>query len=706
MGNYLSSNHYDLVTPDGKIIEILHEKSHSLAKVEIENITSTFVGYQIPKELIIFNFKSTLAQLGLNAKLLDFELIAHQHRALCELKLTAIGPLAKMMLPLLTEGAYIGKLFAADDRRCVRDPKYLSRMFGRSDQKGRPLLSLGGIQGIDGLILEKIEGRTIAYLALLDGTLTYDKSIEGLLPTLAKGLHDPELRLRKLLKLHQIWVPKMPRLVQSSDILLVKTLPLHIRTVFARVVQEMLPQGVSHTSASVLQPDTEASGDVYELFGCSEKELRDIPLEFYTLEPHREHVFFSDRDQLQSALEDPKILFKAFETAPAPIHHLASVFLVKGEQLLNLQPTDWITREPRMSAFPGVINPNRQAAAVEKYIHQQPSYPFLKAIEDGSITSEGILLSRYFPSPLLKQMLLNDQIHRYLKRIYFQSPSLTYGDFFSHEDRSMLLDLAKFGIPTYWVDRTCQKVLQYLPKPGKDSGMFVPSELTEIFLKATLFGIYGSNLLDIDFDKGLTELLLGVLKLKGEMNHPLLNPDTPIALVSGGGPGTMSLGNRVAKSLGVLSCANIMDFRGKKGAVVNEQKQNPYIDAKMTYRLDKLVERQSEFNLDFPLFLMGGIGTDFEYALEEVRRKVGATSATPILLFGEPDYWSEKITHRFKCNLKTGTIAGSEWISNCFFCVRNASEGLNIYKQFFSGTLKIGPQGPVFDTGFVLPQNS
>lgn len=699
MESYLSSTHFDLVTPDGKITEI----RNGVVKLEIESISPVFVGFKIPKELIQFNFKSTLAQLGLNATLLNLELVPHQHKAICEIKLSAIGLIAKKMLPLITVGAYIGKLFAADDRRRVRDPEYLSRMFGRCDREGRPLLSLGGLQGTDGLILEKIDGRTVAYVALLDGVLTYDKAIEGLLATIAKGLHDPAASMRKLIQLNQVWNEQVPRLVRADEILLVKTLPLHVRTVFGTVVQEMLPEGVAHTSASVLQPDTQASGDVYELYGTSEKELRDIPLEFYTLEPHREHVFFSDRDQLQLALDDPQAIFKAFETAPAPMHHLASVFVVKGEQLLNLKPEDWIAREPRMSTFPGVINPNRQAAAAENYVHQQPSYPFLKAIEDGSITSEGILLTRYFPSPLLKQMLLNEQIHRSLKRIYFQSPSLTYGDFFSHEDRSMLLDLAKFGIPTFWVDRSCKKVLQYLPKPGKDSGMFVPPEFTETFLKATLFGIYGSNLLDIDFDKELTELLQGVLKLRDEVNHPLLNKETPIALVSGGGPGTMSLGNRVAKSLGVLSCANIMDFRGKKGAVVNEQKQNPYIDAKMTYRLDKLVERQSEFNLDFPLFLMGGIGTDFEYALEEVRRKVGATTATPILLFGEPDYWSEKITHRFQCNLKTGTIAGSEWISNCFFCVRTASEGLKIYKQFFSGTLKIGPQGPIYEDGFVKP---
>ncbi len=51
------------------------------------------------------------------------------------------------MLMYLDRGTYIGKLFAADERRRVRNPDYLSRMFGRSDREGRALLSLGGMQG-------------------------------------------------------------------------------------------------------------------------------------------------------------------------------------------------------------------------------------------------------------------------------------------------------------------------------------------------------------------------------------------------------------------------------------------------------------------------------------------------------------------------------------------------------------------------------
>jgi predicted Rossmann-fold nucleotide-binding protein len=122
----------------------------------------------------------------------------------------------------------------------------------------------------------------------------------------------------------------------------------------------------------------------------------------------------------------------------------------------------------------------------------------------------------------------------------------------------------------------------------------------------------------------------------------------------------------------------------------------------MTYRLDKLVERQAEFNLDFPIFLTGGIGTDFEFCLEEVRRKVGSTPAVPILLMGEKEYWKAKITTRFQCNLESGTIQGSEWLSNCFYVVKNAEKGLSVYREFFKGTLKIGKGGPVYPEGFVF----
>jgi len=702
MENYLVPHHYDLVTPDGKITEIRKiDEKRSLATVKIEEISPVFIGYQIDPEQVYFNLKSTLAQLGLNGVGKEYH-FDHKHQcAFVKVELTAIGHLGAPMLDELSVGAYIGKLFAADERRRVRDPDYLMRMFGRSDRRGRPLLSLG-MEGSGALILEKIDGRTVAFLSLRDGILTYDTSVYGFIPTLGKALHKNLSQTRQLLHLHHQWQKGTPRLVQENEILLVRTAPLHIRTVYGRVVDYLLPQGFHHATANVLQPDTTASGDIYELYGNSNQLLDDIPIEFYTLEPYREHVFFADRDQLISALEHPKNLFDALDTAPGSKSQLAATFIVKGNQLKNLTDADWILREPFKHEFPGLAHPSRQAAIVEKYIEYQPSFPFLKAMENGLITSQGVLLSRHFPTPLLKRTLLNDEVQRCLKRIYFQYPSNSHNGFFSNEDRAMLLDLAKFGIPVFWVDHTSGKILQYTLKPDKETGLFVPLPLIEEFRKSTVFGVYGSNLIEGDFEQELRALLEGILAMRDVVNHPLLCKGTPLALLTGGGPGAMEVGNRVAKSIGILSCANIVDFRGTDRNVVNEQKQNPHIDAKMTYRLDRLVERQAEFYLDFPIFLPGGIGMDFEYTLEEVRRKTGGAPANPVILFGTPDYWRRKISSRFKLNRETGTIKGSEWVSNCFYCIQSASQGLSVYQRFFDNTLPIGKEGPIYEEGFCI----
>lgn len=697
----LSFMHHDLVTPDGKITSLFPiDSKHSEATVLIENISPSFLGFDLEKERVFFNIKSTLAQLGIHATCQEIALSKPQRIAEVKIILQALSKEAEVLLSFFSLDVYIGKLFAADPRRRVREPIYLSRMFGRTDREGRPLLSLGERDGKSNWTLEKIDGRMVAFLPLKPGVQTYLAEVMGLLPILVEALKHPELKVRELISLAQHW--KEEKRVATGDLLLVNTLPLHIRTVFAHVVDDLLPKGVKHTAASVLQPDTLASGDIYELFGENPEEITQIPLEFYTLDPYREHVFFADRDQLQASIDNPKTLFAALETAPTPTHHKCATFVVKGEQLLNLQPKHWIQTESTPEPFPGFFHPSQQAALVEKYMHAQPSYPFLEAIEKGVITSQGILLTRYFPSPVMKRMLLSEQVYGCLKGIYFQSPSRSHGEYFSHEDRLMLLDLAKFGISIFWLDQRSGETLRYVPKPGKDSGMFVPPNKVETFIAATMIGIYGSNLIEGTFEPLIKELLSGMIALKEEFDHPLLNPKTPLALVTGGGPGIMSVGNHVAKDLEILSCANILDFRNHEQSVVNEQEQNPYIEAKMTYRLDRLVERQAEFHLDLPIFLTGGIGTDFEFALEEARRKTGVRTPTPILLIGAPSYWKEKITSRYHCNTNSGTIVGSEWVSNCFFCIQNATQGLQVYSDYFSGKLLIGPKGPIYPDGFKI----
>ena len=161
----------------------------------------------------------------------SLELDPVSRSAVIQVQLKGIGHLGVLMLNQIKVGCAIGKLFAGDDRRRVRDPDYLARMFGRADRYGKPLLSLGGLHGSDDLILDKVDGRTIAYLSIQIGRVLYSNEMEGFLPTLGKALL-ANLKTRDLVRLHQEWHPHMPRNIEEDELLLVRTLPLHIRTVF------------------------------------------------------------------------------------------------------------------------------------------------------------------------------------------------------------------------------------------------------------------------------------------------------------------------------------------------------------------------------------------------------------------------------------------------------------------------------------------
>ena len=124
------AHHFDLVTPDGKVTHRKKIDSNTLeVTVLIQEISQEFVGFQIDKNRIFFNLKSTLAQLGLHSNDLHIELTPKHNSATIDLRIYALNSLGKILLEHISIGAFIGKLFAADDRRCVRHTAYLSRMF-------------------------------------------------------------------------------------------------------------------------------------------------------------------------------------------------------------------------------------------------------------------------------------------------------------------------------------------------------------------------------------------------------------------------------------------------------------------------------------------------------------------------------------------------------------------------------------------------
>ncbi|WP_213357978.1 LOG family protein [Chlamydiifrater phoenicopteri] len=692
----------DAISPDGYLVsppKFLQGNSYS-SHVRIENIPENFLGYSLPKESLSMNLKSCLAQLGIEASAENISLDRNTNSAEISVLFTAYGPIASAALSLLQPGTFVAKLFAADDRRLVRNEDYLQRILHAEDRNGLPLLRLGTTFSHEKPDWQIIDGRLVAFIPLIPGVTTYEKTIYGFLPFLAKALTKDNIPTRKFLALYQTHVLADAKL-QPDNILLVKTLPLHIRTMFARVVQELLPKGFRHTAANILQPDTTASGDIYEFYGESNEVINKVPLEFFTIEPAKEHSFFYYRDTLQKKLENFNNLISIFDTYPDAYgqRKRKATFICKGSELYSLSSSDWILgRQDSMS--PNFLK-EMPLDTAEEYLKNQPCYPFLQAIESGKITSQGVLITEYFPSTLLKGMLLSYYVRTQLKQIYFRNPSQSQGQYFSDRDRAMLLDLYTFGISVFWVDETTKTILKYVKRKGKEAGMFLPPEREQEFLDATFFGVYGSNMIVGNFESEITSLMNSLLEIKKTILHPLLSKTRPLAMVTGGGPGAMESGNRVARTLNILSCANIMDFE-TSGNTAGAQPTNMFIDAKMTYRLGELIERQDHFHLDFPIFLMGGVGTDFEMALEVVSLKTGRKQPSPVILFGSPEYWERKLSSIYAVNLDSGTIKGSEWISNCLFCVQTARQALDVYEKFFQGILPIGPNYPAYPKGFVI----
>lgn len=687
MHNLFHKQH-EAISPDGYLTS-LHMVSPHMYKGELEilNIPEYFLGFRLPQDCLHLNLKSSLAQLGVDAKMHEIFLDKKERRAQLSLSLYSCDPIATNMLALLSPGSYIAKIFAADDRRLIRSPAYLEKMLKHTNHEGSPLLCFGKHQ--EHLIsLDIIDDRLVVSLPTFPGIVQYDPHIHGLLPLISKALKEPNLSIRKFLSLYQQQTPHEKR-VQPHRILLIKTAPLHIQTTFARVVDTQLPHGIQHTLANILEPTTRESGDIYEFHGTSLETIERIPLEFFTIEPYKEHSFFCYRDFLQSALKSEQHVFDVFKTAPGSKEKTAT-FISKGSELLHLTCDSWLLGTERSLPTP------ENRLLPQEYLESQPCFPFLNAMERKCITSQGVLFSRYFPSSFLKNILLSPHVLSLLKYIYFQIPSYTHGQFFSQRDRALLMDLHCSGIHVCWADPISKRVLHYAKRTGHDTGMFVPQDRVAEFRSAYFIGVHGSALTHDDHKQELTELLKGIYHLTHSHTTQKFPTQRPLAIMTGGGSGAMAIGNKIAEELHILSCANMVDFEHRSS------QDNPYVQAKMTYRLPELIQRQEHFHVDLAIFMKGGIGTDFEFALEQMSLKTGMKAPVPIFLIGPAEYWEEKITPIYQSNKASGTIAGAEWISNCIFCLSSPQAGIEIFHSYMQNTLPIGPEYPDNPNGFTV----
>ncbi len=701
--------HLDLISVEGKIANILDPRS-STVEVLFQNVNANFKGFYLPNDTIEFIIKSSLSQLGINSKLLNIDINRRQQKIVATIQFFALSQLGKKLLPLVTEGLYVGKLFSRQLERRIRSYDYINRLFHKTDKQHRHLFSLADNPAPNEYLYEdKKHKRIIAKIPIKTQFYLHSNELIDIAPAIIHLLKksDNDISIRAMIS--DYLKPASDEEITNQGFVLIQTQPNTLQTLYARVAYDLLPKNISHIQATILTPNTIRNRNIFAFFSSNQnfieslKSVSSIPLEFYSLESFRESFQLSDRKLYQLCANKPATLFAAFKTAPKETR--ASIFIAKGSSLINIKQSDWIAEDDIDRSL--VIPPKteNEKKQIISFIEKQSIYPILKAIEESIISSEGIIITKYFPPTILKSLLLHKNVRHQVKGIYFKEPSKKYEKYFSHEDRQLLLDLAKAGIEIFWVNEEFDLLLIYALRSDGNSGMFIPIDMQTQFNNAVFFGIYGSRFqLDTAALSSIKEIFSGLLKLQEKSTHPEFNKSHFPAIVTGGGPGIMELANKTAKELNILSLANVVNFskQHESGKKIDLEPINPFIQGIMTYRIEQIVVRQNEFQLDFPIFFPGGIGTDFEFALEALLLQVRAKKPRPIILFGKKSYWKSKITHTFKKNLEIGSIIGTEWITQYLFQANTVEDVLKIYKQYFDK--KINFENRKYPLGFRIPK--
>jgi uncharacterized protein (TIGR00730 family) len=159
--------------------------------------------------------------------------------------------------------------------------------------------------------------------------------------------------------------------------------------------------------------------------------------------------------------------------------------------------------------------------------------------------------------------------------------------------------------------------------------------------------------------------------------------ESPIYVVTGGGPGIMEAGNRGAHDVGGKSI-------GLNIVLPHEQEPNPYITPELCFQFHYFALRKMHFLMRsialacFP----GGFGTLDELFETLTLVQTGKCRRRPILLFGK-DFWSRLIN--FDLLIDTGMISPQD--VKLFHYVETAEEGWGLLQSEY------GLAAPPSDTG-------
>lgn len=240
------------------------------------------------------------------------------------------------------------------------------------------------------------------------------------------------------------------------------------------------------------------------------------------------------------------------------------------------------------------------------------------------VGSRATVLLGFFPNLIEHLQICNAGLEGRIGRVVFRRASYEHGPFLSAKDQLRLADYASLGLEVYWCNEDWGHLARHVFRGLR--GYFVEPHKEMRFKNALIIAIYGSArpLIEDDVTK-LHTLLSG---LKGLFGHNL-------AILTGGGPGSMQQAAGIAHDLGILVGANYIE--------TVDQGTNKDADFYQVFQDISRHNRQRWFEIaSFQIFCTGGLGTLEEVGLTMTDMKLGVIEMSPVVFFGAHDgrpYW-------------------------------------------------------------------
>jgi len=412
----------------------------------------------------------------------------------------------------------------------------------------------------------------------------------------------------------------------------------------------------NHSDTPVVNPSV--AGSVYKAVPISE-----TPRHWYTVgraaEP-KTPVRGDDYDSLSKVFdqlegEDPGTSY--FDRTVAVVGDLSG--LLAGEAPIAM----W-RRPPGMPTTKASYHSHREPE------HKRPhsdkfGTKILCEIEPGAGAT---LFLRYFPNLFEHLDVCAAGLEGKIKRLIFRNASYEHGLFLSARDHGRLADYDALGIDVYWCNDARKHVVAHVYRGLR--GYFMEHKTVEEFSSRLILAIYGSaRPLPKADEQRLRQLLVNLKDFFGDS----------IAILTGGGPGSMQQATNIAHELDILVGANFIE------TVDQQTNQTAYFY--QTFQGRSRHSRQRWFEVaSFHIFEMGGVGTLEEVGLTFTDMKLGIIELSPLVFFGahgDDAYWSNL---RKQLRVMVGHGRAPDWLQS-HVLMTNEPDAI---PQFYRQTLGLG----------------